>query len=86
MKKILVSIFVLLTIAGCTRTEESAVIGAVAGGAVGAAVGDTRGAIAGAAIGGAAGALLGRASEHPGQCYYRDSYGRRYIAECPRGY
>lgn len=86
MKKIFVSIIVLLAIAGCTRTEEGAVIGAVAGGAVGAAVGDTRGAIAGAALGGVAGALIGRASERPGHCYYRDGYGRRYIAECPRGY
>jgi hypothetical protein len=25
--------------------------------------------------------LIGNASE-PGQCYYRDRYGRRYIAAC----
>jgi uncharacterized protein YcfJ len=85
MKNIVVALLVMLAVAGCTRTEEGAVIGAVAGGAVGAAVGDTRGAIVGAALGGAAGALVGRASE-PGRCTYRDSYGRRYIAECPRGY
>ena len=30
---------------------------------------------------GVAGALIGNASE-PGQCYYRDRYGRRYIAAC----
>lgn len=86
MKKIVAAVLVMLSVAACTPTEEGAVIGAVAGGAVGAAVGDTEGALVGAAVGGAAGALIGRASERPGQCYYRDSYGRRYIADCPRGY
>jgi hypothetical protein len=23
-------------------------------------------------------------AEQPGQCYYRDRYGRRYIDDCPR--
>lgn len=86
MKKIVSAVLVVLALAACTPTEEGAVLGAVAGGAVGAAVDDTEGALVGAAIGGAAGALIGRASESPGQCYYRDSYGRRYIAACPRGY
>jgi len=44
----------------------------------GAAVGGA----SGAAVGAAAGALIGRASE-PGRCVYEDSYGRRYVAECP---
>jgi uncharacterized protein YcfJ len=86
MKKILSAILMTAALAACTPTQEGAVIGAVAGGAVGGAVGDTEGAIVGAALGGAAGALIGRASEQPGQCYYRDSYGRRYVAACPRGY
>ncbi|WP_099868131.1 YMGG-like glycine zipper-containing protein [Pararhizobium haloflavum] len=86
MKKIVAVLIVMAAAAGCTPTEEGAVIGAVSGGAVGAAVGDTEGALIGAAVGGAAGALIGRASENPGQCYYRDNYGRRYIASCPRGY
>jgi len=32
------------------------------------------------------GALIGRASEGSNQCVYRDEYGRRYTAACPRGY
>ena len=86
MKKIVSAILITVALAACTPTEEGAVIGAVAGGAVGAAVGDTEGALVGAAVGGVAGALIGRASEQPGQCYYRDAYGRRYIAACPAGY
>jgi hypothetical protein len=30
------------------------------------------------------GALIGSVAEQPGQCYYRDRYGRRYIDTCPR--
>lgn len=86
MKKTVSAVLVALALAGCTPTEEGAVLGAIGGGAVGAAIGDTEGALVGAAVGGAAGALIGRASERPGQCYYRDRYGRRYIASCPRGY
>ena len=39
----------------------------------------------GAAIGGLSGAVIGSVQEQPGQCYYRDRYGRRYIDDCPRG-
>jgi hypothetical protein len=44
----------------------------------------------GAGIGAASGAIIGGAvtgnvQEQPGQCYYRDRYGRRYIDDCPRG-
>lgn len=74
-----------LTLAACTPTEQGAAIGAASGAAIGAAVtGDVEGAIVGGAIGGVSGALIGRASE--GRCYYRDRYGRRYVARCPRGY
>ena len=31
-------------------------------------------------------AVIGSVSEQPGQCYYRDRYGRRYIDSCPSGY
>jgi hypothetical protein len=86
MKKIVAALLMTISVAACTPTQEGAVIGALAGGAVGSAVEGTEGALVGAAIGGAAGALIGRASENPGQCYYRDGYGRRYIAACPRGY
>ena len=40
------------------------------------------GAVSGAIIGGA---VIGSVAEQPGQCYYRDRYGRRYIDSCPRG-
>ena len=39
----------------------------------------------GGAVGAVAGALIGRANE-PGDCYYRDRRGNRYIDRCPRGY
>jgi hypothetical protein len=36
----------------------------------------------GAGIGGVSGALIGHVRDQPGQCYYRDRYGRRYIDAC----
>lgn len=86
MKKTIVALLLTGSVAACTPTQQGATIGALGGAAVGGALGDTEGALVGAAVGGAAGALIGRASEQPGQCYYRDRYGRRYIADCPRGY
>lgn len=78
-----------LALAGCSQTQQGAVVGGVGGAAIGSAVAApgsrTEGALVGAAIGTVAGALIGRASE-PGNCYYRDNYGRRYVASCPRGY
>ena len=89
MKKILVLVAVVLSIAGCSQTERGAAIGGLGGAAVGAAVaspGNTaEGALVGGAVGAVAGALIGRASE-PGDCYYRDRYGRRYVDRCPSGY
>lgn len=84
MKRILFSMGLLAMVAGCTATERGATIGGATGAAVGAAVADDTltGAVVGGAVGAAAGALIGQASE-PGQCYYRDQYGRRYVARCP---
>lgn len=75
---------------GCTTTDQNtatgAGIGAAAGGIIGGATtGTAGGALAGAAIGGVTGAMIGAASS-PGNCYYRDHYGRRYVADCPSGY
>ncbi|CAN7529940.1 glycine zipper domain-containing protein [Pararhizobium sp. LjRoot235] len=82
MKKILLAVALILPLAACTQTERGAGIGAASGAIIGgAATGKVRGAAVGAAVGGVAGALIGSASE-PGQCYYRDRYGRRYIAAC----
>lgn len=87
MKKTLVILMVGLSLAGCTQTEQGAAIGAGTGAVIGGlATGNARGAAVGAAIGGVSGALIGSVSEQPGQCYYRDRYGRRYIDDCPRSY
>ncbi|NVP55233.1 YMGG-like glycine zipper-containing protein [Mycoplana rhizolycopersici] len=70
---------------GCTATERGAGIGAATGAVVGGAItNDVRGAAVGAAIGGVSGAVIGNVAGRPGQCYYRDRYGRRYVAACPR--
>lgn len=82
MKNLLLAA-VLISLGGCTATERGAVIGGASGAAIGGAVsGDVEGALVGGAIGTVAGALIGRAQE-PGQCYYRDRQGRRYVAACP---
>jgi hypothetical protein len=87
MKKALVLLLAGLTLASCTQTEKGAGIGAASGAVIGGLVtGNVRGAAVGAAIGGVSGALIGSVSEQPGQCYYRDRYGRRYIDDCPRRY
>jgi hypothetical protein len=83
MKKIIALAFIGLSIASCTPTQQGAGIGAASGAIIGGAVtGNVRGAAVGAAVGGVSGALIGRVSEQPGQCYYRDRYGRRYIDDC----
>ncbi|MDO9418041.1 glycine zipper domain-containing protein [Pararhizobium sp.] len=83
MKKAIALVLVALAIAGCTNTERGAGIGAVGGGLVGLAVtGDARGAAVGALAGGLGGALIGSVQDQPGQCYYRDNRGRRYIDDC----
>ncbi|MEB2847688.1 hypothetical protein GAO09_17590 [Rhizobiales bacterium RZME27] len=86
MKKLMVLALAGLSLAGCTQTEKGAGIGAASGAVIGGlATGNVRGAAVGGAIGGVAGAVIGNVSEQPGQCYYRDRYGRRYIDSCPRG-
>jgi len=73
----------LLAAAGCTTTEKRAGTGAVVGAGTGALVAAATGnnVAGGALIGGAAGALIGAATT-PGQCRYRDAYGRVYEAAC----
>lgn len=87
MKKVIALVLVGLAAASCTQTEKGAAIGAASGAIIGGAVtGNVRGAAVGAAIGGVSGAVIGHVSEQPGQCYYRDRYGRRYIDSCPSNY
>ncbi len=83
MKKALVLVLVAMAITSCTQTEKGAAIGAASGAIIGGAItGDVRGAAVGAAIGGVSGAVIGNVADQPGQCYYRDRYGRRYIDRC----
>ncbi|MCO6188578.1 YMGG-like glycine zipper-containing protein [Rhizobium sp. L1K21] len=77
------TIVLLAGLAGCSQTERGAAIGGASGAAVGGIVsGNVQGAAVGGAVGAVAGALIGQANE-PGQCYYRDRYGDRYVADCP---
>lgn len=76
----------LLGLSACvTSPEQNTAIGALGGAAVGAAVsgkGDkTQGALTGAVVGAIAGTMIGQ-TQTPGECYYRDQYGNRYIAAC----
>ncbi len=88
MKKLILLAPLLIPIAACTPTQQGATVGGLGGAALGAAVAgdEVEGAIVGGAAGAIAGALIGRASEGANQCVYRDEYGRRYTAACPRGY
>ncbi|MGO4834596.1 YMGG-like glycine zipper-containing protein [Rhizobiaceae sp. 2RAB30] len=89
MNKPAMMIAAVLALAGCTSTQQGAVVGGLGGAAIGSVVAApgnrTEGALVGAAVGTVAGALVGRAAD-PGRCCYRDQYGRRYVANCPRGY
>jgi len=89
MRNLFILLAVVTSISACSQTERGAAIGGLGGAAGGAAVaspGNTaEGALVGGAVGAVAGALIGRANE-PGDCYYRDRRGNRYIDRCPRGY
>jgi hypothetical protein len=85
MKKLIAIICVGAALASCTSTEKGAGVGAVSGAIIGGALtGNVRGAAVGGAIGGVSGGLIGHAAGHqqPDQCYYRDSYGNRYLDYC----
>ncbi len=71
-------------LSACETTEQNAAAGGLAGAAIGATVADNdvKGAVIGGALGAAAGTLISEAQK-PGECVYRDSYGREYIADCP---
>ncbi|MGC5198950.1 glycine zipper 2TM domain-containing protein [Aphanothece microscopica] len=84
-KSVLFIPFLGLALTGCATSDQNAALGALGGAAVGAAVSSeedrTQGALIGAAVGVAASTLIGPATT-PGQCYYRDAQGRRYVAAC----
>lgn len=86
MRNTLIALTALAFVAGCTTAEQDAAVGAGAGATIGAiATGRPGGALVGALAGGAAGVLLGAATRK-GECRYRNSRGRIYIAPCPAGY
>lgn len=74
-----------LALAACTPAEQNAAIGTLGGAAVGAAVSSDddreKGAAIGAVVGLVGSQLIGPA-QRSGDCYYRDQYGRRFIAPC----
>ena len=87
MKKLIVLALAALTLASCTQTEKGATVGATTGAIIGGlTTGNVRGTAVGALIGGTVGAVLGSVKEQPGQCYYQDRRGRRYIDDCPASY
>ena len=86
MKKMLFTLPILaMALSACQTRDQNAALGAVGGAVVGAAVSSgsdrTKGALIGAAAGVAASTLIGPATS-PGQCYYRNSRGERFIADC----
>ena len=83
MYKAVAILLVGLSVAGCTQTERSTTLGAASGAVIGGVLtNNVRGAAAGAVIGG----VLGAVASQPGQCYYRDRFGRRYVDNCPGRY
>ena len=72
-----------LTLAGCTQTERGATLGAATGAVIGGVLGNN---VRSAAIGAAIGGVLGAVASQPGQCYYKDEYGRKFIDDCPADY
>lgn len=86
MKKILILCAALLSLSACTTTQQSAGVGALAGGVVGAVTtGSVAGTVIGAGVGAVAGALIGEVANQPGKCYYKNSRGKTIIDDCPRG-
>jgi surface antigen len=84
MRKLVLALAVLGTVAGCTNAEKGAAVGAVGGAALGTLAGgnDVRNAIIGGAVGAVAGTLIGQSMDRKGYCRYRDQYGRIYEAPC----
>lgn len=82
MKKLIVAIALIGSLASCTSTEKGTAIGAGTGAIIGGVVTNSwGGAAVGAVAGGVVGNLIGR-SERRGYCVYRDRYGHRYEARC----
>lgn len=86
MRNILIAMIATVALAGCTTAESDALVGGALGAGAGALItGDAGGAVVGGVVGAASGVLIGAASRK-GECVYRNSKGRRYVAACPAGY
>jgi hypothetical protein len=83
MYKVILVLLAALTAASCTQTERGAAVGATSGAIIGGVLSNN---VRGAALGAAIGGVLGAVAAQPGQCYYRDRWGRKYIDDCPRGW
>jgi hypothetical protein len=82
MKKLIVAIALIGTLASCTPEERGTSIGAGAGAIIGGvATNSWGGAAVGAVAGGLVGNLIGH-SQRRGYCVYRDRYGHRYEDRC----
>lgn len=87
MYKLIIAVVTAALLAGCTTAERDAATGAAAGAAIAAvATGGRPGAIAVGALAGGATAVLIGAAARKGECRYRTSKGRIYVAKCPAGY
>jgi hypothetical protein len=84
MRKLILAVAAVSSLAGCTNAEKGAVIGGASGAALGTLAGgnDVRNAIVGGAVGAVAGTLIGASMDKKGYCRYRDQYGRIYEAPC----
>lgn len=86
MKKYLMILPLLsFALTACETTDKNAAAGALGGAVLGAAVSSKKdrltGALVGAAVGVAGSTLIAPAPKQ-GQCYYRNSQGQQYIANC----
>lgn len=83
MRKLVIALGLVGSLASCTQTEQGAAIGAGTGAVIGGVVSNSWGGAAiGAVAGGTIGALIGNSRDRAGYCIYRDRYGRRYEARC----
>ena len=83
MIKVIAVVLAGLTLASCTQTERGASLGAATGAVIGGVLGNN---VRSAALGAAIGGVLGAVAAQPGQCYYKDEYGRKFIDQCPPDY
>lgn len=85
MKKLLMTLPLVATLAACATQEQSQLAGALGGAAIGAAVssdGDkSKGVIIGGLTGLAAGTLIGQ-RDTQGRCLYQRPDGTRYYSSC----